>query len=177
MADAETAAARLDAAIWNPDVAASDPVGDAYRATVVDQYTTYIESAEKVSDRRALSNTFFLTLNTAIVTVIGIFWKDRPAHDDPRILALPLLAALTICMTWWLLLRSYRQLSTAKWRIIGRVEQRLPLRLWGEAEWKTELDEGRSFGRYVKLSVAEQWVPAVFAGIYVVGFLIVLLET
>jgi hypothetical protein len=34
--------------------------------------------ADRISSRRGLTNTFFLTLNTAIFTVIGVFWNKRP---------------------------------------------------------------------------------------------------
>ena len=41
----------------------------------MDQWKLYVEMADRVSGRRGLTNTFFLTLNTAIFTAIGT--------DDP----------------------------------------------------------------------------------------------
>jgi hypothetical protein len=35
-----------------------------------------LQSERRISARRAFTNTFFLTLNTAIFTIIGVFWKD-----------------------------------------------------------------------------------------------------
>ena len=39
------------------------------------------------------------------------------------------------------------------------------------AEWK-KLKEGEDWRKYFKLTVAEQFVPAVFAGIYILGFVL-----
>lgn len=161
-------------AVWNPDVSHSNYTADderAYQDALLKQYFKYIDSAEKVSDRRAVTNTFFITINSAIVTLVALFWENRPALENPWLLLLPLSAALALCATWFLLILSYRQLNGAKWAIIGEVESQLPLRLWGEAEWK-KLKEGEDWRKYFKLTVAEQFVPAVFAGIYILGFVL-----
>ncbi len=38
---------------------------ERYQAVLLEQYKLYVEMADRVSARRALANTFFLTLNTA----------------------------------------------------------------------------------------------------------------
>ncbi|MGH6629978.1 MAG: RipA family octameric membrane protein, partial [Burkholderiales bacterium] len=45
---------------------------------ILEQYKTYVEMADRISGCRALANTFFLTLNTAIFTVIGVFLRQIP---------------------------------------------------------------------------------------------------
>ena len=60
----------LDARLWTED-AKSKLYGDnapAYQAAVFEQYKICIEMADRVSQRRGPTNTFFLTLNTAIFT-------------------------------------------------------------------------------------------------------------
>jgi hypothetical protein len=66
--------------LWNEDAKAKlhDDDPKAYQAALLEQYKLYVEMADRISQRRGLTNTFFLTLNTAIFTLVGAFWKDRP---------------------------------------------------------------------------------------------------
>jgi len=55
-------AADLGDSLWNEDAATTRSDVNL----VMDQYKLYVEMADRVSARRSLANTFFLTLNTAI---------------------------------------------------------------------------------------------------------------
>jgi hypothetical protein len=70
----------LDASLWTEDAKGNLYGGDAaaYQAAVLEQYKIYVEMADRVSQRRGLTNTFFLTLNTAIFTAVGLFWEHKP---------------------------------------------------------------------------------------------------
>src|SRR4051794_16616642 len=61
--------------LWNNAVGPANYAGAAekYQAAILDQYKIYVEMADRVSQRRGLTNTFFLTLNSAVFTVIGVF--------------------------------------------------------------------------------------------------------
>jgi hypothetical protein len=145
---------------------------DKYRAALLDQYKTYVEMADRVSARRGLTNTFFLTLNTLIFTAVGVFWKDRPAAAT-WLLIVPLIALLVQCAAWFWLVRSYRQLNTAKYVVIGALEERLPASPYWRAEW-TALGEGRDHSKYWPLTHLEQWIPVAFAAMYLGGFVVAL---
>ncbi len=114
-------------ALWNADVSATDykEPADKYQAAILEQYKTYVEMADRISARRALTNTFFLTLNTAVFTLIGVFLQNQQ-QAATGLLVLPLIALLGECGAWFYLLRSYRQLNTAKYQVIGQLEERLP---------------------------------------------------
>jgi hypothetical protein len=73
------------------------------------------------------------------------------------------------CAAWFILVRSYRRLNTAKYAAIGDFEERLPAFAYSRAEWGV-LGEGRDWRRYMPLTHVEQWVPVVFAVAYVVAF-------
>jgi hypothetical protein len=64
--------------LWNVDVNAKSYEGasEKYQIAILEQYKLYVEMADRISNRRGLTNTFFLTLNTVIFTIIGVFWKD-----------------------------------------------------------------------------------------------------
>jgi hypothetical protein len=78
---------------------------EKYQAAILEQYKIYLEMADRISARRGLTNTFFLTLNTLILTTIGVLWKDRPTAGV-WYLAVPLAALLLQCGAWFWLLRS-----------------------------------------------------------------------
>jgi hypothetical protein len=156
--------------LWNADVGAGDyeAGGEKYQAAILEQYKLYIEMADRVSARRGLTNTFFLSINTAIFTLIGLFWKDRPQIDSWA-LAIPLAIALGQCTAWWWLVRSYRQLNAAKFKVAGVLEERLPASPFWKAEWYS-LGEGKDWSKYLPLTHLEQWVPVLFGLAYLVGF-------
>jgi hypothetical protein len=157
--------------LWNPAVDPTAYAGDgvAHQSAILEQYKLYAEMADRVSARRSLTNTFFLTLNTAIFAVIGAFWKDRPAASS-WLLVFPLVAFVVQCAAWFFLVRSYRQLNSAKYAVIGALEERLPASPYWKAEWKA-LGEGKDKAKYWPLTHLEQWVPIVFAATYLAGFI------
>ena len=68
-------------------------------------------------------NTFFLALNGAIVTLIGIFWRDRP--NASGWLPFPLvLMALAGRLAWWRLVENYCRRTDAVLLVIYALEER-----------------------------------------------------
>ncbi|MFF0157615.1 hypothetical protein ACFYRY_08765 [Streptomyces sp. NPDC005263] len=156
--------------LWNPGVTPAAYAGqEKYHVAVLEQYKICIDMADKVSQRRTLTNTFFLTLNTAALTVIGVFWQKAPSGSTAWLL-IPLLALLLECGSWFWLLCSYRQLSNAKFAVVGELEEKLPASPFVKGEWGL-LGKGQDFKKYVPLTWLEIWVPIFFATIYIGGFI------
>jgi hypothetical protein len=143
--------------------------GEKYQAAILDQYKIYVEMADRVSARRALTNTYFLTLNSVIFTAVGVFWKDRPTAST-WFLIFPTIVLLGQCVAWFSLLRSYRQLNSAKYAVIGALEERLPASPYWSAEW-TALGQGKSRLRYRPVTHLEQWIPVLFGLTYLAAFI------
>ncbi|WP_455768886.1 RipA family octameric membrane protein [Micromonospora tulbaghiae] len=158
--------------LWGPSAEADNDAGapDDRHGVILEQYKLYVEMADRVSARRGLTNTFFLSLNTLIATAAGVVWKDRSALEV-WYLSVPLAALLLQCAAWFWLLRSYRQLNSAKYVVVGALEDRLPASPYWRAEWKA-LGEGRDPSRYWPLTHMEQWIPVSFGVVYVAGFVI-----
>jgi hypothetical protein len=133
---------------------------------LLEQYKVYVEMADRISARRASTNTFFLTLNTAVFALVGAL-SAKDLRGDPLIL-IPVLALLVQCGAWLFLLRSYRQLNAAKYAVIGAMEERLPASPYYRGEWRA-LGEGRDRRRYWPLSHLEQWTPIAFAVLYAIA--------
>jgi hypothetical protein len=136
---------------------------------LLEQYKLYVEMADRISARRGLTNSFFLTLNTGIVSLVGALRKF-PTGTEAWWLAILLVALLGQRFAWFYLVRSYRLLNGAKYRVVGALEGRLPASPFWRAEW-WELGEGRDRTRYWPLSHIEQWIPMLFALTYVGGCL------
>jgi hypothetical protein len=153
--------------VWNTTAGAPDT--DQIQAAILEQYKIYVEMADRISARRSLTNTFFLTLNTAVFAAIGSLWKTPPAAPS-WLLVFPLLALLVQCGAWFFLVRSYRQLNSAKYIVIGVLEERLPASPYWKAEWKA-LGEGKDKAKYWPMTHLEQWIPIIFAATYIAAFI------
>ena len=126
----------------------------------LDIYKLAVEMADRVSARRAVASSYFLTAQGALVVLIGATSTANWAYALPGIV---------LAATWWLLLRSYRILNGAKFKVIQTMEERLPAAPLKD-EW-VELqsrDGGRWRGRYFELGLLERVVPAVFGIIFLV---------
>ena len=134
-------------------------------------YKLAVEMADRISARRGIANSFFLTVNTGVMAILG-------TRDVRWYLAA---AGIALCFAWWALLKSYRDLNQAKFEIILAMERRLPTRIFGE-EWDRLRKDPPRFvlrsgalrpwlARYRELGYIERVVPWVFALIYVAEIL------
>ncbi|MET9252516.1 hypothetical protein [Streptomyces sp. NPDC003717] len=158
--------------LWNAAITPSayDAEGQHYRAAVLEQYKLCVELSDRVSARRNAANTFFLTVNSGLVAAFAASGGGGGLSTAPRwAVAAGLLVVLAQCAAWWITVRSYRQLNSAKYRVIASLEERLPAMALSRAEWRA-LGEGKDWQLYVPLSVVEMWVPLIFGSAYVLGF-------
>ena len=133
----------------------------------LDLYRLAVEMADRISARRGIANSFFLTLNTIVVGVLG-------ATDVGWYLAG---AGIMVSLVWWMLLRSYRDLNRAKFRVILAIETDLPLHIYAD-EWSAlqrnasgaaaaAESAGTRLAKFRELGAVERIVPVIFASIYV----------
>ena len=78
-----------------------------------DLYKLAVEMADRNSARRMLANSFFASVNTGAVALLG-------ARASPWYVAA---AGILLAVVWWALLKSYRDLNTAKYAIILEMEK------------------------------------------------------
>lgn len=161
--------------LWNEAIGPADysAATEKYQGAVLDQYKICVEMADRVSARRNLTNTFFLSLNSAVVAVLAGASDGQLASASTWLLVAGLIILLVQCLTWFVMVRSYRQLNAAKYEVIGALEERLPAYAYSRAEWGA-LGEGQDWRKYIRLTQVEQWVPLTFAAAYLLGFVAVL---
>jgi hypothetical protein len=147
----------------------SDPTDADPR--VLELYKTAVEMADRVSARRSTANAFFLTAQTALVAVIGITTPSLLKAPWWTALAVAV-AGLVLSVSWWLQLRSYRDLNRAKFNVINAMEEELPIKIFSD-EWdilrKDPVKSWRT--RYAELGAVERLVPSIFAALYILLFL------
>ncbi len=147
--------------------------GDQYQDHYFEQYKLYVGSIEKISDRRQQANIYFITLNTALISFIGLTMQIDFLKELfwPRFL----LAAVGggACIVFWHLIRSYKQLNAGKFAVLHKIEERLPLAIY-KHEWEV-LGEGKNEKKYFPFSHVELYIPIVLGAIYAVFGIIFLL--
>ena len=148
-------------------MASSDP---EQRAEVLELYKLAVEMADRVSARRGTANAFFLTVQTTFVALIGLGFP-KLSKDPWWVSASLLLAGVTLSATWWMQLRSYRDLNTAKFKGINKLEEGLPVKIFTD-EWD-QLRRDPVHGwrkRYAELGTSERVIPVVFAVAHLLVF-------
>lgn len=140
--------------------------GQAYKDHLLAQYHLYVENVEKISDRRQNANNYFITINTVLISFIGVLFQAKLFETIPWIKSLIALVGIIICVVFWFLLRSYRQLNTGKFKVIHEIERKLPVSIY-DYEWKI-LGEGKNRKLYFPFSHIEMIIPWIFGIVYVI---------
>lgn len=134
--------------------------GPSYRDHALDIYRVYLEMADRISARREKANSFFLAVNTAVIALLA---KDAFGGNAAKFRALELLvpvAAGVLCYLWYRIIRSYRDLNSAKFKVIHAIERQLPLRPY-DAEWES-VERGKNPKLYLPFTHVEGVVPWLF---------------
>lgn len=128
----------------------------------MDLYKLAVEMTDRMSARRVSTNAFFVTVNTALLSFLGV--------AELQTVWPVAVAGIIVSFTWALLIRSYRNLNAAKFTVINNAEQKLPLKIYYD-EWQIVKQEHpkrwRNFiQRYLEFTVVETLVPLVFLLLY-----------
>ena len=138
----------------------ADEYGPAFRDHSLEIYKTSLEMADRISERREKANSFFLAVNTALIALLA---KDTSGSGTatPRTLeVLVPVAAGVLCYLWYRMIRSYRDLNSAKFKVIHVMERQLPLRPY-DAEWES-VERGKNPELYLPFTHVEGVVPWLF---------------
>jgi len=140
--------------------------GENYKQHLLELYKIYVEMTDNISSRRSKSNTFFLSVNTLLVTAIGILSELGSRFEILNVywVLITSFSGVLFCWTWLSTINSYRQLNSGKFKVIHLIEEKLPLAMY-KAEWKY-LKPKREVDRYKQLTIVESWVPRIFACVY-----------
>jgi len=143
--------------------------GAQYRDHFLEIYKLYVDTAEKTISRRQSSNSFLLTVNTALIAVTGYIHVGVDGGSTPQYYWAVSLAGMLLCLAWYRLIRSYRGLNSGKFKVIHAMEQHLPAAPF-DHEWEI-FGKGKDPKKYLSFSKVEAIVPWVFLCLHAVVFL------
>ena len=147
--------------------------GDLHRSHVLELYRIYVEMADRVSARRVTTNSFFLSINTAMIGLVGYISASTKTITALDVRFPIAISGIVICYLWRRIVRSYRDLNSAKFKVIHEIERILPLRPY-DAEWEA-VGRGKDPKRYLPFTHVEIAVPWVFIALHVSVVLFTLL--
>lgn len=143
--------------------------GNNYDIHYLEQYKMYIEMTDRISNRRQSANSFFLTVNTAVVAIIGYVQLGEVAGKSQAFYWLVSIAGMLLCYSWYRLIRSYKDLNTGKFAVIHALEKKLPTAPY-DAEWES-LGGGKNPKLFLPFTEVEIIVPWIFLLIHLFVFL------
>ena len=136
--------------------------GPDYQSHLMELYKFYAGTADAVSTRRQAANVFFLTLNTALIALIGYNFRSSTPENSFLWLLIPVvMVGLILCYQWYRTIKSHQQLNDGKFEVIDLMEKKLPFAPYA-AEWKA-LGEGKDPKKYKKITNIEMNIPWFFA--------------
>lgn len=145
---------------------ADDPQAPAKDKEVLDIYKMLVEMADRVSSRRQSANSFYLTVNTAIIG--GTAYMSQSTFGHMGIWTVSF-AGIAICVLWIRAVVSYKSLNAAKFEVITALEKRLPVSPYKD-EWDI-LDVDGDGKKHKPFHKTEVLVPIVFMGVHAVQLL------
>ena len=164
MMDARRSQNELEATLFHGTTEA------ASSGIILEQYRLYLQLLDKVSDRRQSANSFFLSINSGLCALMGyMLSKELPPELRPLLWVIPF-PGILISYFWSRLVRSYRNLNYAKFRVVEAMEERLPIAPYtAEAIALRKESKGH---RYTPLTQLEVWIPRCFIGLYLTVLLL-----
>lgn len=135
---------------------------------LLDQYKLFSTTAENLINRRQNANSFYISANTAIITIGGTIFAL--GSDGDLIWKLIVVLALTIPgvllnISWKNILQAYYINNQAKMRILSLIEKKLSVSLY-DAEWKV-MKSKFSKNKYISFTDSEKALPKIFIVFYI----------
>lgn len=139
----------------------SSKLSDQDRQELFAIYKLHVELADRVSQRREGANRIFVSLLVGLTLFLSVSVRFG-IHDIPTAIVVHGIGAVgtALSLSWFIVIRSYRQLNSGKFKVLNEIEERLVFPFY-KREWEL-LDEGRNSHRYWKLTVVETGLPIVF---------------
>jgi len=143
----------------------NEKYGKSFKKHLLEQYKLYVRTSMEVTSGRLESNKFHLTLNSV---VFGTTSYITTLTNDLVVFLFSLIGIL-ISTVWLRNIFAYRELNTAKFKVIHELEGYLPASLF-----RTE--EQHYLEKYHGLTAIEKFCPITFLVLYAVLILLVFAE-
>src|SRR3990167_1504140 len=129
--------------------------GPQYKEHLLEQYKLYLQSVIFTSDLKLKINTYFLAINTALFTAIGIIFSKSTLNP----------------FVWLGVTYAYKERSVVKLRIIHCIEEKLPLATH-TTEWQLINERhANRFGRF--FFNIDLFIPLIFMAAYILFIVLI----
>lgn len=136
-----------------------------------DEYKTFIEDTQRLSDRRQAANNIYLSVNSLLLGAVALL-VQLGGLDQWVFLPIVMLIAIAgwfICRDWKSLLLNYRKLLDVRFRELKKREERFDGSFQMYHVEGRDLDYDDTEKGFWRIEIN---LPAVFRFVYVVGVLI-----
>ncbi len=129
-----------------------------YNEVLLEQYKIAVEMADRVSSRREEANKIFLSVNSVVFAFLATQSEFSFLH-----ILIAIFGGL-LCTVWASIIKNYRNLNSAKYKVIHKMEEELAWKVYTD-EWDL-LKKGTDKKTYGKLTVVEKKLPMLFFWFY-----------
>ena len=141
---------------------------DEKQQELLEIYKLHAELADRVSQRREGANRLYVSLLTGLaVFVVALLRFGTDGISADTVLFWAGVLGAVLAASWYVVIRSYRQLNSGKFKALHELERNLAYPFFTK-EWEL-LGEGKKRSRYWKLTVVETALPWIlfllFAGL------------
>ncbi|MDO4413601.1 MAG: hypothetical protein Q4C20_00845 [Erysipelotrichaceae bacterium] len=136
----------------------------SHSGELLDQYKLFQKTSEDLVARRQTVNSFYISVNGAMVTLVGVVMGLVEMPAKIYVLVFMCIVGIILDMSWISILESYGMLNSAKMKVIRLLEEQLPVLLY-DSEWKVMSDKLNN-RKYVSFTDSEKRIPKIFAFIY-----------
>ena len=146
---------------------------DQKKQELLEIYKLHAELADRVSQRREGANRLFVSLLTGTLIFLAAFLRygTGTMPVDVILTAVGVFGVL-LSASWYIIIRSYRQLNSGKFAALHELEEQLAYPFF-KREWELlGMVEKPKKSRYWKLTVVETLLPIIFAILFLVLIII-----
>ena len=123
-------------------------------------YKLHAELADSVSRQRGTANRFYMLILSGLAVLFSAFLQRKNGVPLEWLMGGFGLFGLLLAAAWYIVIRSYRQLNTGKFKALHELEEKLAYPFF-RREWEL-LAEGTERKTYWRLTIVETFVPAIF---------------
>ena len=138
----------------------------SHKNEILDQYKMFQKSSEDLVARRQSVNSFYISVNSALVALVGVVMGVVEMPAKLYVIAFMCITGIILDISWVSILDSYGTLNAAKMKVIKLLEEQLPIELY-DAEWRVMSDKLNN-KKYVSFTNSEKRIPRIFSIVYIV---------
>lgn len=140
------------------------------QSALIEIYKLHSRLADQVSNRREGANRIFVTLLVGLFSLMTVAIRFSPnGAIEWWLYAIVGAFGILLSLSWWTVIRSYKQLNREKFRVLHELEDSLPFQFF-KKEWNSGPAESKH-NRYTRLTAVESLLPILF-GMFFVGILV-----